>query len=407
MRLLTAVREKSPLQLVKSISKIVRRKTCRLLDDCCYYLCRFLPIDSKTLVFQTEGDFCDNGRALYEFLKQRKDKPRKFVWLVSDVSSFKNSDYTKFLCPWGDVLHFRVMYYLAVSKNIIETHNLTNRNLRKGQNYICLWHGMALKSNKGGPTNTKPMFNYVIHLGKGTEYSQSRFMNCDTSFFLHLGYPRNDVLLNSPSSSINNPLLKGKTFNKVVIWMPTFRASHNSILSEKNCDTETGLPLLGTKQELVELDQYLCNSGVYLIVKIHHLQMNNPTFKIPFDHIVFIDDGLLLQNNLQLYEVVAQTDALLTDYSSVFADYLLLDKPMGFILSDMDLYEKSRGFVVDNVLDYLVGHHIYCKGDLYGFIDEITTQRDLYRENRKRLIPKIHDNPDNKSSERIALYFDL
>lgn len=407
MKLLKKISSKTPKQWACTIFRVTKRKVCRLLDDCCYHICRCLPINSKIIVFQTEGDFCDNGRALYEYLIRRKVKSHKYIWFVSDVSLFKGNDDTKFLCPWGDTIHFRVMYYLAVSKNVIETHNLTNRKLRKRQNYISLWHGMALKANKGALSYSKPVFDYVIHLGKGTEKSQAQFMHCDLSYFLHLGYPRNDVLLNNSSDSKNNPLLKGKKYNKVVIWMPTFRASFNSSLSEDGCDTETGLPLLMTKQDLIEMDQNLKRYGVCLVVKIHHLQSDNPIFKILFDNIVFVEDGLLLQKNIQLYELVAQTDALLSDYSSVFADYLLLDKPMGFVLSDMDLYQKSRGFVVDNVLDYLAGHHIYCKEDLYGFIDDVVNENDLFREDRLRLIPKIHDYPDNKSCERIANYFEL
>ena len=53
--------------------------------------------------------------------------------------------------------------------------------------------------------------------------------------------------------------------------------------------------------------------------------------------------------------MLGSSDALITDYSSVYFDYLLLDKPIGFTVDDMELYIKDRGFIFNNPEEYMPG----------------------------------------------------
>ncbi len=52
------------------------------------------------------------------------------------------------------------------------------------------------------------------------------------------------------------------------------------------------------------------------------------------------------KEGLQLYEFIHCADALVSDYSSVAIDYLLLDRPLGFTLDDYKEYTQSRGWVL-------------------------------------------------------------
>ena len=94
---------------------------------------------------------------------------------------------------------------------------------------------------------------------------------------------------------------------------------------------------------------------------------------------------ILDANDIPLYKFVALSDGLISDYSSIAIDYLLVDKPIAFTLDDYDLYKESRGFVFENPLDYMPGHHIYNFNDLRVFIECIATGKDSYKEERDRV----------------------
>ena len=80
---------------------------------------------------------------------------------------------------------------------------------------------------------------------------------------------------------------------------------------------------------------------VVVILKIHPMQAEKNIFKKKLSHIIFVQDKDLVKWGLQLYQIVGKTDALLTDYSSISTDYILLDKPMGFVIYDIDNYRAS------------------------------------------------------------------
>ena len=74
---------------------------------------------------------------------------------------------------------------------------------------------------------------------------------------------------------------------------------------------------------------------------------------------------MLEKEKLQLYELIGISDALISDYSSVAVDYLLLDRPLGYVLADYEIYREKRGFVFEDPLEYMPGEKIYNACDLF------------------------------------------
>ena len=62
-----------------------------------------------------------------------------------------------------------------------------------------------------------------------------------------------------------------------------------------------------------------------------------------------------------LYHLLSQTDAMISDYSSVYGDYLLTDKPIGFAFNDLEEYKKSRYIPLSPLEDYMPGMRINTK----------------------------------------------
>ena len=233
--------------------------------------------------------------------------------------------------------------------------------------------------------------------------AQANFLRCDEKYLIPLGYPRNDLMLDNQGKGYENPFVSEGFKGKVVIWMPTFRKSINKVLSEDNCESNTGLPLFNSLDELEELNHYLASINVCVLTKIHHLQAINPVFTHQFSHLLFITDNDLVEKDIQLYQIIGKTDALLTDYSSISVDYLLLNRPIGFILDDLREYEKGRGrFQFENVKEVLAGKHIYNIKELYHFFYEISTNIDSTQSLRENLSKSMITYQDNHSCERIC-----
>lgn len=90
---------------------------------------------------------------------------------------------------------------------------------------------------------------------------------------------------------------------------------------------------------------------------------------------------------VQMYEFLSLTDALISDYSSVAIDYLVLNK-IAFALDDYGIYSETRVFVFENPLDYMPGHHLFEMEDLKSFIHCVSMGEDEYVVQRRNVLEK-------------------
>ena len=368
-------------------------------------------VDQSLIVFQSEGDFTDNSRALYEYLK--KTRPQyHYAWLVQDKSLFTNDKKTVFVNHNYRIMNIHAAYVLAKARYVFYTHGIgSDIYRRKGQTIVNLWHGTPIKGVRVNEKNRNPEktdFDYLIGVGDLSNKGLAKFIQCSERFIVTLGCPRYDLLLDSQSEGCSNPFVPNNFKGKVVLWMPTFRASVNKALSEESCDTETGLPMLETLSSLSAFNKFLGSVGMIVIIKIHHLQADKDVFKKEFSNIVFLTDGVIQSKGFQLYEIIGKSDALLTDYSSVYIDYMLLNKPIGFTINDLDEYESSRGqFLYPDIKSMMPGRHISSLKQLEDFFMEIYEGKDETKKLRDNLIDSMIKYQDNKNCERVVDYFNL
>ena len=91
-----------------------------------------------------------------------------------------------------------------------------------------------------------------------------------------------------------------------------------------------------------------------------------------------------------LYTFLGTTSALITDYSSVFLDYYLLNRPVAFTINDFEEYKDKRGFVFDDVKSLMVGSVIRDSHDLLEFLESVVKSEDIYIEERKKINNKVN-----------------
>ncbi len=82
--------------------------------------------------------------------------------------------------------------------------------------------------------------------------------------------------------------------------------------------------------------------------------------------------------------------------TSVYIDFLLTLKPIGFIFDDLEEYSSGRGFVFENYKEYMPSVQIINLSSLLSFIDEVFIN-DLFHSDRLKLLDLLHDKKKNFS----------
>jgi len=362
-------------------------------------------IQGNKIVFHSSNDFSDNCLALYEYMvSQGLDHKYEIVWLVKDVDRAKALNRrwvgggARFVRVKDDRLN---MWLYEAQREAMSARYLfsTNgfgwiRHPRPEQIYTILWHGCGYKAQAA---NAKKRLYLDKGLVTGPKYIDifAGIFDCGPEKLAPIGYPRSDWFRTKKEAAdvFCGQLKADANAARSVIWMPTFRKSHIARLDNGTTCGELGLPLLETEEELEEINRFCAERGVLLIIKMHNLQ---EAYRIgDLSNVLCIDDLFLQERDVNLYGLMACTDGMLSDYSSAAVDYMLLDKPLGYVLDDFEEYEKVRGFSFENVKDFMPGDHICTADDLKQFIEEIADGKDLYRDWRHRVNTEVNVQSDH------------
>lgn len=352
------------------------------------HLCRIKP---NTIVFQGKPDYGDNPRALSDYLVENGyTRKYKIYWLVSkdfDATGYEQKKELDFFYL-SNKLHLpslRSYKILLTSQFVFTSHafKIPMHRGMKGQKYITLWHGCGYKKNEGSKLEFNRFFDLALVPGPLFIETKSRCWNTTGDYLLAKGYPRFDWLLNPTDTAKQFMKQFRDQGSKVVIWMPTYRNSTADSTLAENVITQ--FPLMATDKDWKELDETCCEKSVILLVKLH---MSQKKYGIDFSslrNVIQLTNKDFDEAGVRMYEFMALTDGLISDYSSVAVDYLVVDKPLAFALDDFELYNKARGFVFDNPKAFMPGHHLYTLKDLCGFITDVADGKDKYAQERKKM----------------------
>ena len=93
-------------------------------------------------------------------------------------------------------------------------------------------------------------------------------------------------------------------------------------------------------------------------MKLHPFQRRERVNCDGFLNIVLIENEDLDRMDIPVNRILGKADALISDYSSAAVDYLILDRPIGFLLKDVEEYGNPRGFVFDPEREWLPGEEL-------------------------------------------------
>ena len=223
----------------------------------------------------------------------------------------------------------------------------------------------------------------------------SHTYHVDFGKFKVLGFPRDDELMTTKMCpALEDEIRKAVDYEvkKVFLYSPTHRDY------EERSDTKRSV--LGFELDKARMEQFLRESGILIICKLHSHQ-NEAVISHDMPHGMMIHQST---NSYGLCELMQRADVLITDYTSTYFDYLLLDRPVLFNFYDYQVYQETRGFSYDPLEPILAGDVFTDELSFYETCDQLLRGEDKYGEKRRWVRDLQHKYTDANASDRIYNY---
>ena len=383
------------------------------------YFIRFLSGFSKrnknVWAFGTyNSGFGDNTKYLYLYLE--KNFPElEIVW----ISRKKNN--LKFLKSKGINAYFKrsLKGVLAILK---AQYIFSNTNIEdvsfwfsKGAKFVNLWHGVPLKKIefdiKSGKIAWKfqssntfermmkkltfpGLYRSPDYLLIPSEYMKKYFIsafNIKNQNSLLGEYPRN-AIFNYPKKELLNLIARFESKNtlelvesfskykKIFVYLPTFRDGKSDFFKNSGIDFQ-------------KLNNLGIENNYLFVIKLH------PTTSKKILNVSQFKNVKLLESQVDIYPILPFTDILISDYSSIFFDYLLLNKEIIFFPFDLGEYLKKSREMYFDYDEIVVGKKCFSFEEL---IQTIKTVNDLdFSQKRNNLRLKIWGKTNYTVAENV------
>lgn len=357
-----------------------------------------IPYNKKLILFESV-DMGDNAKALYNEMKaQGLLSEYRAVWVVGDKKKHRAMfPDVKFISQRD--LSYRLLYKYT-ARYAFYTHNFTGSVYRDKQVRCFLTHGTPIKDTRNcfwaAASNTD-----IICTSEEAAHLRCKSLGGGEDIVRLLGFPRNDILFKKSAAKEKLGITQK---GKLILWMPTFKHQKDSSRNDFGKDKEKDISLIDGGL-MLRINDCLAKADATLIIKYHPAQDMCFADRFDLSNIKTYVNNDLYERDVEIYELLAASDALITDFSSVFFDYLLCDRPIGFELHDLSDYK--RGFLVDDPLCYMPGDRITNACELQAFIENVINGSDVFKEQRNALKNRFHKNCDGDSAKRILSYFNI
>jgi len=358
--------------------------------------------------------YSDNSRYLFEYVQRHGDI--KAVWISRSrhvVSQICANGHSAFLRH-----SIKGSYYMLRASIAIVSSSLAdlNRALVHRAFKVNLWHGAPMKKlnydNMTGRTEgfasscCKKLLASVIPYSRETEVYQAVLATSDyfkplmaSGFEIRrdnvpvLGYPRNDVLFAENQRSEFIETLKSIDHANILAYLPTYKETDEQgddfgLFSRYGFDREA----MGT---------FLEETKSILLIKLHFVdqaKIKDQCFSFG-PRIVYADEKQVGDIN----DILRYIDVLITDYSGVYFDYLLLNRPVIFAAFDLEEYLRRRG-LYDDYEFYVSGPVARNWSEVIHYAREVIRNPKKYEDMRvekNRIFNKYHDGD---SASRVYEY---
>ena len=372
-----------------------------------WWLQRLIPRNKNIWVFGAwyGNRYSDNSRYFYEYVRKHHSEI-KSIWLT------RNSEIQEEIRLTGakvySVNSFKGIYYSLLAKNVFISSGKQDVNALciHGANWIQLWHGSPAKKigldDKYANSNSffqqkvvKNLFPFASEFNYDRIASNAPFFTTILSSafgvplnrIMETGTPRNDVFFLKEEDPFNTALRKRFSGCTLVYYLPTFR---------DNSTIKSMFSLPDYNKE--ELEKFLTLQNIVFVNKGHYVDNGLITDSVneADSRIINLQDEDVSDVNYMLKDA----DALVTDYSSAYYDFLLVERPIIFAAFDLNEYLKGSRELYYKYNDAIAGPLVENWKEFYEAIENLNTlwnYKDLLHEKNKF----FNKYRDNQNCERV------
>jgi CDP-glycerol glycerophosphotransferase (TagB/SpsB family) len=367
------------------------------------------------------GRFADNPKYFFLHCASRERQDVEAVWLSMSSTVVRRIRVLGFrayhrLSPSGLWYALRAGVYIFDCR-VMDVSSVASSGAVK----VNLWHGVPLKmierdipqssnalaqANHGSPLvraankvlrpQLSEKYDYILGTSRATCERFAGAFGVDTSQVINGGYPRTDVLLSRDDGArfrmpeeervIEQCRAYAREGTRVMLYMPTFRDWRN--------DAERVIPI-----DWASLDEALQAHGGALFCKLH------PNDQARLPDLAGLSRVHLIPSNVDPYPILRHTDALISDYSSIFFDYLLLDRPVVFYPYDLDDYRRYSRALYDDYDTVTPGPKAYDAAGLQRTLTSLLSSYDehtqQYLTERAAVRSRFYEHVDDRASARL------
>lgn len=349
--------------------------------------------DKRVLLYIPNKRFVYSLGPLKQYLLEKGyDKKYNISYGYEDLERLGNGKWVEKLAMIKSIFSF------MNSRHVFYTSGQIPIKPSKNQIVIHLHHGNAHFKPLGKLSNVDNgdefFFTYMIASSELFVPIMAKEYACPQSCIKVAGEPMGDALLKAPKGIYNF-----SSFNKMLVWVPTFRQSEMMGYNDSNLDTL--VPLFDV-DDYPELNALLAKYNIKLIVKLHPIQTVPNEMQRHFSHLSIYSHDEFIASEYDMFTLIANSDGLIGDYSGVSLQYLLTDRPQAYVVPDIDDYARNRGFVFNNPEDYMGGHIVKNKDEFLQFIKDFANGNDIYCDKRHWVCDQMYKYKDANSCERIV-----
>ena len=357
---------------------------------------RLLPVRRDVWCFCTWGKYyhtLDNPRAVFESIKN-DPSIRKVILQrgARDAGPVEGVN-----VHFVDAASVAGMYWLSRSAVVLLGYRISalcgySSQLTTKHTIIQLWHGIPLKRigrlypAETGWAEEGPMYAATVSSSDADrKVMQEAFSPLTLDRVWLTGLPRNSTIVKSEDDL---PLDYRRTLEelradlagrRLVLYAPTWR------------DADL-LHYAFSPSEVHALEELLRAHGAVLGVRGHSNVRSSQAYTQPYGSDAFLNLNDVPDANLLL----RLADVLVTDYSSIYIDYLLTDRPVVHFAYDLEEYRAGRGLLYEPE-DAFAGPTARTFVDLLAHLETALESRAAHQDQRERARSLFHTHGGNSA----------
>ncbi|MFP5112586.1 CDP-glycerol glycerophosphotransferase family protein [Bacillaceae bacterium C204] len=394
--------------IINPIYHFFAKSNYRLNYQYTRYYERLAVIDKTVLYESRDGkSLTDSPYAIFKHLLNNPEyKEYQHIWSVSSLEELESV-----IAPYNGLKNVTFvkrnskayLKALATSKYLINNSTFQSFFIRKSEQvYINTWHGTPLKSMgydiPGNPSvsqNVVRNFLSADYLISPNEHTTNMFLDSYklegiyNGEIIEEGYPRIDLTFHTEADTYNDFLAKiGLTIDKnkkTILYAPTWKGTNVS--KAKNDMYQIIADMTYLHQKVSE--------RFNLVIKVH------PFLYAEAKKFTEIKD-VLIPDFVDTNELLSVIDILITDYSSIFFDYLVTDKPILFYVWDYDDYNQTRGMYLSD--EELPGPTLFTINEVADAVENISQIGMDYKQIYHAAKHRFARHDDGNVTQRVVDY---